>query len=180
MQAVFCRLRDRVLPGIRPTFSARLDGMQGLVSRNAVSRLLDLLSSFRVVLLGGARQNGRTTLVRDLLELPGHAWFSSTTRQRRLARWMTRARRSWTTCSMPERGLDAQQVCLARNRSNLLAGGYPESGHGRSRRASDGGWYCRGRAVETFVTTEIFRQATWSERGVDLRTVQTGTEPRSA
>jgi predicted AAA+ superfamily ATPase len=37
---------------------------------------MELLSSFRVVLLGGARQTGKTTLVRDLLELPGHAWFS--------------------------------------------------------------------------------------------------------
>lgn len=34
------------------------------------------MSAFRVVLLGGARQTGKTTLVRDLLELPGHAWFS--------------------------------------------------------------------------------------------------------
>jgi hypothetical protein len=38
--------------------------------------VLELLSSFRVVLLGGARQTGKTTLVRDLLSLPGHAWFS--------------------------------------------------------------------------------------------------------
>jgi len=38
--------------------------------------VLELLSSFRVVLLGGARQTGKTTLVRDLLCLPGHAWFS--------------------------------------------------------------------------------------------------------
>ncbi|HWC78983.1 MAG TPA: hypothetical protein VG756_03370 [Pseudonocardiaceae bacterium] len=38
--------------------------------------MLELLSAFRVVLLGGARQTGNTTLVRDLLDLPGHAWFS--------------------------------------------------------------------------------------------------------
>lgn len=50
--------------------------MQGLVQRNAASRVLELLSAFRVVLLGGARQTGKTTLVRDLLDLPGHAWFS--------------------------------------------------------------------------------------------------------
>ena len=37
---------------------------------------MELLSSFRIVLLGGARQTGKTTLVRDLLSLPGHAWFS--------------------------------------------------------------------------------------------------------
>src|SRR5262245_32848228 len=37
---------------------------------------MDLLDSFRIVLLGGARQTGKTTLVRDLLELPEHAWFS--------------------------------------------------------------------------------------------------------
>src|SRR3981081_3695145 len=47
-----------------------------LVLRNAAPRVMELLSSFRVVLLGGARQTGKTTLVRDLLELPGHAWFS--------------------------------------------------------------------------------------------------------
>ena len=50
--------------------------MRGLVQRNAVPRVRELLSSFRVVLLGGARQTGKTTLVRDLLELPGQAWFS--------------------------------------------------------------------------------------------------------
>lgn len=50
--------------------------MRGLVQRNAASRVLELLDSFRVVLLGGARQTGKTTLVRDLLDLPGHAWFS--------------------------------------------------------------------------------------------------------
>lgn len=47
-----------------------------LVRRNAAPRVTELLSSFRVVLLGGARQTGKTTLVRDLLDLPGHAWFS--------------------------------------------------------------------------------------------------------
>ncbi|SDN72939.1 ATP-binding protein [Allokutzneria albata] len=50
--------------------------MAGLVQRNAAPRVTELLSSFRVVLLGGARQTGKTTLVRDLLDLPGHAWFS--------------------------------------------------------------------------------------------------------
>ncbi|HEX5400845.1 MAG TPA: ATP-binding protein [Pseudonocardiaceae bacterium] len=38
--------------------------------------MTELLESFRVVLLGGARQTGKTTLVRGLLDLPGHAWFS--------------------------------------------------------------------------------------------------------
>jgi uncharacterized protein len=37
---------------------------------------MELLGSFRVVLLGGARQTGKTTLVRDLIELPERAWFS--------------------------------------------------------------------------------------------------------
>jgi hypothetical protein len=46
------------------------------VRRNAVPRVDELLSSFRVVLLGGARKTGKTTLVRDLLELPDPAWFS--------------------------------------------------------------------------------------------------------
>jgi predicted AAA+ superfamily ATPase len=50
--------------------------MAGLVHRNAAARVTELLSSFRVVLVGGARQTGKTTLVRDLLELPDHAWFS--------------------------------------------------------------------------------------------------------
>ena len=50
--------------------------MTGLVQRNAASRVTELLAAFRVVLLGGARQTGKTTLVRDLLDLPGHAWFS--------------------------------------------------------------------------------------------------------
>lgn len=50
--------------------------MTGLVLRNATPRVIELLSTFRVVLLGGARQTGKTTLVRDLLDLPGHAWFS--------------------------------------------------------------------------------------------------------
>jgi predicted AAA+ superfamily ATPase len=50
--------------------------MTSLVQRNAAPRVTELLASFRVVLLGGARQTGKTTLVRDLLDLPGHAWFS--------------------------------------------------------------------------------------------------------
>ena len=50
--------------------------MTGLIQRNAAPRVTELLSSFRVVLLGGARQTGKTTLVRDLLDLPEHAWFS--------------------------------------------------------------------------------------------------------
>lgn len=50
--------------------------MESLVQRNAASRVTELLSSFRVVLLSGARQTGKTTLVRDLLDLPGQAWFS--------------------------------------------------------------------------------------------------------
>jgi predicted AAA+ superfamily ATPase len=48
----------------------------GLVGRNAVSRVSELLASFRIVLVGGARQTGKTTLVRELLDLPQQAWFS--------------------------------------------------------------------------------------------------------
>jgi predicted AAA+ superfamily ATPase len=47
-----------------------------LVQRNAIPRVVELLGSFRVVLLGGARQTGKTTLVRDLIELPARAWFT--------------------------------------------------------------------------------------------------------
>jgi uncharacterized protein len=50
--------------------------MSGLVQRHAAARVLELLGSFRVVLLGGARQTGKTTLVRDLLNLGDRAWFS--------------------------------------------------------------------------------------------------------
>jgi len=37
---------------------------------------MELLNPFRVVLLGGARQTGKTTLVRDLLGLPGRPWHA--------------------------------------------------------------------------------------------------------
>jgi uncharacterized protein len=50
--------------------------VSGLVRRNAVPRVKELLGSFRLVLLGGARQTGKTTLVRDLLGVPKQAWFS--------------------------------------------------------------------------------------------------------
>lgn len=50
--------------------------MRGFIQRNAVPRVVELLGSFRVVLLGGARQTGKTTLVRDLIEPPARAWFS--------------------------------------------------------------------------------------------------------
>lgn len=50
--------------------------MERLVQRSAAPQVIELLGSFRIVLLGGARQVGKTTLVRDLLELPEHAWFS--------------------------------------------------------------------------------------------------------
>jgi predicted AAA+ superfamily ATPase len=50
--------------------------VQVLVQRNAVPRVAELLGSFRVVLLGGARQTGKTTLVRELIKLPERAWFS--------------------------------------------------------------------------------------------------------
>jgi Predicted ATPase (AAA+ superfamily) len=50
--------------------------MRELVQRNARSRIEELLSAFRMVMVGGVRQSGKTTLVRDLLYLPGNSWFS--------------------------------------------------------------------------------------------------------
>lgn len=50
--------------------------MSGWVQRHAAARVTELLGSFRVVLLGGARQTGKTTLVRELIKLPERAWFS--------------------------------------------------------------------------------------------------------
>lgn len=52
--------------------------MPGLVLRNAVPRVKELLSSFRIVLLGGARQTGKTTLVRDMLGTSAQAWVTFT------------------------------------------------------------------------------------------------------
>lgn len=39
-----------------------------LIARNTVEQLEDLLETFRVVIVGGARQTGKTTLVNELLE----------------------------------------------------------------------------------------------------------------
>lgn len=47
-----------------------------IIARHAAERLDELLRTFRVVLLGGARQTGKTTLVRDVLELPPERRFS--------------------------------------------------------------------------------------------------------
>ncbi len=47
-----------------------------VLERNATQRVGELLSAFRLVMLGGARQTGKSTLVRDLLGLPAHAQFS--------------------------------------------------------------------------------------------------------
>ncbi len=47
-----------------------------VLERNATQRVRELLSAFRLVVLGGARQTGKSTLVRDLLGLPVHAQFS--------------------------------------------------------------------------------------------------------
>ena len=46
------------------------------MARHATARVQDLLSGFRLVVLGGARQTGKTTLVRDLLGLSETATFS--------------------------------------------------------------------------------------------------------
>ncbi|MGH4022259.1 MAG: ATP-binding protein [Pseudonocardiaceae bacterium] len=50
--------------------------MAGLVGCHAAARLGELLASFRVVVLGGARQTGKTTLVSELIELPPGSRFS--------------------------------------------------------------------------------------------------------
>jgi uncharacterized protein len=47
-----------------------------LIQRNLAFRVHDLLRSFRAVVLGGPRQAGKTTLTRNLLELPAGARFS--------------------------------------------------------------------------------------------------------
>lgn len=47
-----------------------------LIPRHVAPVVSELLASFRIVLLGGARQTGKTTLVRDLLPLPSSRWFS--------------------------------------------------------------------------------------------------------
>jgi predicted AAA+ superfamily ATPase len=47
-----------------------------LIRRNGAPRLRDLLAVFRLVMLGGARQTGKTTLARDLLDLSQRSWFS--------------------------------------------------------------------------------------------------------
>lgn len=50
--------------------------MPSLYPRNVATKVRELLTSFRIVMLGGARQTGKTTLVRDLLGLPHRAWYS--------------------------------------------------------------------------------------------------------
>ncbi|HEX6076781.1 MAG TPA: ATP-binding protein [Micromonosporaceae bacterium] len=47
-----------------------------LISRNAAPRVRELLAVFRLVMLGGARQTGKTTLARDLLDLSQRSWFT--------------------------------------------------------------------------------------------------------
>ncbi len=47
-----------------------------MVARNAAPSVSELLSAFRLVVVGGARQTGKTTLVRELLGLPELARFS--------------------------------------------------------------------------------------------------------
>ncbi|MGH8907201.1 MAG: ATP-binding protein [Egibacteraceae bacterium] len=46
------------------------------LSRNVAPRVEELLASFRLVVLAGARQTGKTTLVRELLELPASSQFT--------------------------------------------------------------------------------------------------------
>lgn len=47
-----------------------------LLARHATDRVAGLLGGFRLAVLGGARQTGKTTLVRDLLGLPASATFT--------------------------------------------------------------------------------------------------------
>ena len=50
--------------------------MPDLLPRNVTPELVDLLQTFRIVVLGGARQTGKTTLVREQLNVPADATFS--------------------------------------------------------------------------------------------------------
>lgn len=50
--------------------------MSSLVSRNATSALTEMMTAFRLVILGGARQTGKSTLVTDLLGFPPSASFT--------------------------------------------------------------------------------------------------------
>jgi predicted AAA+ superfamily ATPase len=47
-----------------------------VLNRNTVEHVRELLAGFRLVVLGGARQTGKTTLVRELLGLPDQARYS--------------------------------------------------------------------------------------------------------
>ncbi len=47
-----------------------------VLNRNAVEQVKELLAAFRLIVLSGARQTGKTTLVRELLGLPDHARYS--------------------------------------------------------------------------------------------------------
>jgi len=48
----------------------------GILARHITARVAEMIGSFRVVVLGGARQTGKTTLVRSLLDLPEGARFT--------------------------------------------------------------------------------------------------------
>lgn len=50
--------------------------MESLIRRNLVPVVREMLSGFRLVVLGGARQTGKSTLVEELLDLPPSARFS--------------------------------------------------------------------------------------------------------
>jgi predicted AAA+ superfamily ATPase len=50
--------------------------MSQLLDRNVLPRLRELLTAFRIVILEGARQTGKTTLAAELLGLPARAQFS--------------------------------------------------------------------------------------------------------
>lgn len=50
--------------------------MVPLVRRNLVPVVREMLGGFRIVVLGGARQTGKSTLVDDLLELPAPSRFT--------------------------------------------------------------------------------------------------------
>jgi hypothetical protein len=74
--------------------------MSQLLARNALPRLRELLTAFRIVILGGARQTGKTTVVAELLPARAQFSFAGRTRPagtpRRLSESRRRgARRPW-------------------------------------------------------------------------------------
>jgi predicted AAA+ superfamily ATPase len=68
-----------------------------VVTRSAATSVSELLPAFRLVPLGGARQTGKTTLVRELLDLPTSA-RASLDDAATLRRALGDRRASWKRC----------------------------------------------------------------------------------